>query len=538
MQSYASEIEWLQKQLHQNPASMLYARLADRFLQINEYDRALEYAEKGAVLHPHYASARFVLAKCYFERKEYDKANHNLKEALAVDPTYLAALNLQSEILKKLGDYKSVEDNYNKILDVDPIDDDVHRKMYELQEKQDIALESPETDSAVDEGESIQDEKPKEDLDTAMDETFWGNDISKEAYENPEPASAQTLEPEPSSDSTLDPFSDLESSLPAVESPKTPKTDDKETGPEGIETPFEDDFDVESSRYKEEENRFTELLDNIFSSSLDEEEQREKQERNTIERIVEEDIPQLEDMDITDEFVEKSDAEFEPLVPDKPTPEEKILQSDQQEDHVESEIEESVEEDFELPDDFIALDDNVSTEESTQLQLEEEPKEEADQEENDFDPESTQFQEFLASLELKDQTFEASEEEPQETISTNRDLESDTTETAPPQEIKIEKDVEEKPDDRQIENEKPSEKPETQPASIDVKEDESPSTDDDAKSKGKFFTPTLGEIYAAQGQYAKAIAVFETLMKNNPENEWYEQKLQYLRNKLAEQQNK
>ena len=48
--------------------------------------------------------------------------------------------------------------------------------------------------------------------------------------------------------------------------------------------------------------------------------------------------------------------------------------------------------------------------------------------------------------------------------------------------------------------------------------------------------PTLGEIYAAQGQYAKAISVFELLLKKNPENEWYKTKLDYLKKKSQEEQ--
>lgn len=52
--------------------------------------------------------------------------------------------------------------------------------------------------------------------------------------------------------------------------------------------------------------------------------------------------------------------------------------------------------------------------------------------------------------------------------------------------------------------------------------------------KNKIVTPTLGEIYAAQGQYAKAIDVFETLLKKHPENEFYSKKITELQQKLAE----
>ncbi len=50
----------------------------------------------------------------------------------------------------------------------------------------------------------------------------------------------------------------------------------------------------------------------------------------------------------------------------------------------------------------------------------------------------------------------------------------------------------------------------------------------------KIVTPTLGEIYTAQGQYTKAIDVFETLLKKHPENDFYLKKIDHLKQKLAE----
>ncbi len=55
------------------------------------------------------------------------------------------------------------------------------------------------------------------------------------------------------------------------------------------------------------------------------------------------------------------------------------------------------------------------------------------------------------------------------------------------------------------------------------------------KARGdKIVTPTLGEIYATQGQYTKAIDVFETLLKKHPENDFYLKKIDHLKQKLAE----
>jgi len=56
----------------------------------------------------------------------------------------------------------------------------------------------------------------------------------------------------------------------------------------------------------------------------------------------------------------------------------------------------------------------------------------------------------------------------------------------------------------------------------------------DAIARDKIVTPTLGEIYAAQGQYAKAIGVFELLSKKDPGNRHFREKIDYLKKRLQE----
>ncbi len=55
--------------------------------------------------------------------------------------------------------------------------------------------------------------------------------------------------------------------------------------------------------------------------------------------------------------------------------------------------------------------------------------------------------------------------------------------------------------------------------------------------RDRIVTPTLGEIYAAQGQYAKAIGVFELLSKKDPANRHFRDKIDYLKKRLQETQN-
>ncbi len=68
-----------------------------------------------------------------------------------------------------------------------------------------------------------------------------------------------------------------------------------------------------------------------------------------------------------------------------------------------------------------------------------------------------------------------------------------------------------------------------------TKKQEQKDEDTNQKTSGdKIITPTLGEIYAAQGQYSKAIHVFETLLKKHPDKQEYLQKIELLKKKLEE----
>ncbi|MDZ7269004.1 MAG: tetratricopeptide repeat protein [candidate division KSB1 bacterium] len=64
-----------------------------------------------------------------------------------------------------------------------------------------------------------------------------------------------------------------------------------------------------------------------------------------------------------------------------------------------------------------------------------------------------------------------------------------------------------------------------------------PMSNNEFQPRDKIVTPTLGEIYAAQGQYAKAIGVFELLSKKDPANRHYREKIDYLKKRLQETQN-
>ena len=106
--------------------------------------------------------------------------------------------------------------------------------------------------------------------------------------------------------------------------------------------------------------------------------------------------------------------------------------------------------------------------------------------------------------------------------------------------FKLVPEIESEEKDVEISIEQPQSEPEVDDGPIQVG-DETPTQTPDKESqindKEKIVTPTLGEIYVAQHQYSKAISVYELLMKKDPDNESYKQKIDYLYIKLEESQN-
>ena len=252
MQSYADEIDWLKQKVNENSASMLYARLADRYLEIKEVDRAIEFAEKGVLLHPHYATARFILAKCYFENNQFDEANKHLKEALTADPTFLGALDLQSELLKRLSDLEKVELNYNLMLSIDPFNDDIHQKLYDLQHGEAEPIVNFESDAEPDdflESGITQPVEHTEQPDQVMDDVILESPLQDSEFES------QFDFDEPSSDPIIDEsFADV---LPESEASQ----------PETLENPFED-FDDQIKDF--DESSIGDEVKDFKESSIDE----------------------------------------------------------------------------------------------------------------------------------------------------------------------------------------------------------------------------------------------------------------------------
>ncbi|MBN2410948.1 hypothetical protein JXQ31_04595 [candidate division KSB1 bacterium] len=298
----------------------------------------------------------------------------------------------------------------------------------------------------------------------------------------------------------------------------------------------EPDFSPE--KYQEQKERYSNILDGIFSPGMDEDERKEMETRSQLEQqeekpeipIADEEtnddifsIPEEEMDDVSDEIMSQYEDESEKEnIPDL-TPEDMIINGADEAERIsiqrEDELTEQSTEEPEIPEGFLAFEEDESGED-----LETGVVHMQDYDQKDFDEEEEKLGQFLAGLGESDE-----EEEPEAHKAIYDDILEDTAAATAEQKESQQPEPEETefPD---LTPEQPEvEKKESQA----VRTEPEPST----SPKDKFVTPTLGEIYAAQGQYAKAINVFELLQEKQPDNEYYKTKLEYLKKKLDETNN-
>lgn len=118
-------LKYLESRLKENPHSLLFARLADLYIENGRIDEAINLCTEGIKDHPSYSTGYFILAKAFIQKKEYEKAETALKNALSYDQQYLSAHKLLGDILLKAGWENLALDHYNAILEIDPFEDNV-----------------------------------------------------------------------------------------------------------------------------------------------------------------------------------------------------------------------------------------------------------------------------------------------------------------------------------------------------------------------------------------------------------------------------
>jgi tetratricopeptide (TPR) repeat protein len=215
------EIRRFREQYQRNPASLVFARLADVWRRAGEPERSLEILADGIDRHPDYVTAHLVRARALRDLGRDVEAGDSFRAALDLDAQNLVAIRGLADLAREAGD-EGEELRWTEILaQVDPLNPAPRERLERLQEAvasvEDLApspLPVPdgaptatrsaeaageeETGEAADEPTDVLDEvlegadeipEPDEPVDEPVDEpTDVLKEVRESADEMPEPA--------------------------------------------------------------------------------------------------------------------------------------------------------------------------------------------------------------------------------------------------------------------------------------------------------------------------------------------------------------
>ena len=461
--------ENLEKFCEEHPDSIAFAHLASRLMEKKEYEKAMGICEKGVQKHSTYYFGHYILALLYYYKNNYSDAKREMEIALAYNESIPQAWKILADINERLKLTVMTRESYLKYY----LSDCFSKEAAEKYLNSDVG-------------------------------TIIGSEAEVLSEEMEEKIGTEEIEEESS----------------------------KELSEEEIESLFET-----SDKEAEEEN-FEKTLDDVFKETLYDEEltraetdmlesEKESEEEEEIEKVIEQEEEKIVG---EDEFASAMDSFFQEYEKDKP------------EKEAVGEIPESESDEFE-----IELDRELEKKE-----LEEEKKEKEEKEsfvEKMSEPKEESIEEKVETEEIAPKSEfpeEFIEEEPMDfsavvaDIISERDVSKEETATKEEKseisvELPKEEIVETVQEDKTVPKVQVEEKKKAAPkVPAEKLEDKKFVVPKPGVGKAEqinrppILSPTLGEIYIAQGRFNEAIDVFRQLLDKDPENVRYSRKIEDL----------
>ena len=122
-------IQYLEDQIKSNPKSLAFARLAGMYLEQGRVDDAVNLLEQGIQTYPSYVTGHFILAKAYIAKNQREKAEEALKKVISHDKHYLMAHKLLGDLMARIGWENKAAQCYRDILAIDPLDEETEQML-------------------------------------------------------------------------------------------------------------------------------------------------------------------------------------------------------------------------------------------------------------------------------------------------------------------------------------------------------------------------------------------------------------------------
>lgn len=130
----SARIQELRRRVHQDPASLAFAPLAEELRRAGRLAEAIDTCRTGLARHPEYLSARATLGRALLDHGDLDASLTELSAVLAAAPEHLAALKGVAEIHARRGDTAAALDSYRRALALAREDPELTRAIADLAE--------------------------------------------------------------------------------------------------------------------------------------------------------------------------------------------------------------------------------------------------------------------------------------------------------------------------------------------------------------------------------------------------------------------
>lgn len=94
--------------------------LAATYIELKQYDKAIQWAEQAVSLKPRFATAHYVLGRTYFEAGKFAEAIPNFLKALELRESLTGAREYLGLAYIKSGDKENARKTFQEILKIDP----------------------------------------------------------------------------------------------------------------------------------------------------------------------------------------------------------------------------------------------------------------------------------------------------------------------------------------------------------------------------------------------------------------------------------
>jgi len=130
-----SRLDELRRRLEKDPASRLFAQLAEQLRKEGELEEAIGVARAGLEKHPNYPSARLTLGRALLDSGDPTAARAELDAAVQGAPDNILASRLLGEALETLGELKAAVEQLRATLVMAPGDSQIEARIKAIEEQ-------------------------------------------------------------------------------------------------------------------------------------------------------------------------------------------------------------------------------------------------------------------------------------------------------------------------------------------------------------------------------------------------------------------